>query len=184
MLSLSLTACTSDHGRGATPQPSVERFTPLNQLKSINFDEGFPAPEDFPAGNSKAIGEVQKGPHHLIAYIKNGSCGLLVTDATKPERSSINITSAWPKTDSEGTERYPAGPYSFTSGAGANEPETWASLYCSKTAMVITYSSQGHDAASHQQGNTSTKEDRQGSSPLTVAIGSPEAREKILGPAT
>jgi hypothetical protein len=176
VLALSLTACASDGERGVASQPSGGQFIPLSRLKAVNLDKDFSAAEDLFTGTPKVLGEIRKGPRRLVAYIEEGSCGLLVTDASNPERALINITSAWPKAASEGSNRYPVGPYSFTSGAGANKSETWASLYCSKTAMVINYSSQGNSVSSHHKGNVSTKE----TSPLTMVIGSPEAREKVL----
>ncbi|MER5782504.1 hypothetical protein ABT104_12375 [Streptomyces mobaraensis] len=178
---LSLTACTADgDGAAGHPSPSVEAFTPLRQLKPVDVGEGFPAPEESPTGSAKVVGTVRKGSHRLVAYTKEGVCGLVVSDAKEPYRPLIDITSAWPTTDTDGSGRYPAGPYGFVSGAGADGSGTWASLYCGKAAMVIDYSSQERAAATHRSGNVSAKEGRREASSLTVVIGSEEVREKVL----
>ncbi|MBH1938951.1 hypothetical protein I5Q34_32620 [Streptomyces sp. AV19] len=180
-LALSLTACTMGGERGAIPESSAEQLIPLGRLKSIDLSGDLPAAEEFPESKPpKAVGELRKGPRRLIAYTQEGSCGLLVADAANSKQSLIDITSAWPKNDSEGSKRYPAGPYSFTSGAGSSESETWASLYCSKAAMVIEYSSKEHAPASDQKGSVSTKAHQGDSDSLTVVIGSPEVRKTIL----
>ncbi|GHI08206.1 hypothetical protein Scel_65270 [Streptomyces cellostaticus] len=182
-LSLSCIACTSGGGSGTGHESSADQFTHLSQLKSIDSrEERLIADDEFPPEPKapKVIGELRKGSYRLIAYIQGDSCGFLVADAKSSERSLIHITSAWPRKDSEGSENYPAGPYSIASGAGASGSRAWVSLACSKSAMVIDYSSRDRGSTSDQRGNVSIKEHRNDPGNLTVIIGSREARERIL----
>ena len=183
ILSLSCMACTSGGGSGDAPESSADQFRHLSQLKSIDSnEEQIIAADEFPPQSQtpKVIGEVRKGPYRLIAYIQGGSCGFRVTDATNSKRSLIHITSAWPRNDSEGSSSYPAGPYSFASAAGASGSTEWVSLACSKSSMVIDYSSHDRGSTSGRRGNVSIKEHRNNPGNLTVIIGSREARERIL----
>lgn len=181
-LSLSCIACTSGGG-GAGHESSADQFKHLSQLKSIDSrEERLISDDEFPRQSKapKVIGEVRKGSYRLIAYIQGDSCGFLVADAKTSERSLIHITSAWPRNDSEGSANYPAGPYSIASGAGVSGSRTWVSAACSKSAMVIDYSSRDRGSTSDQRGNVSIKEHRNDPGTLTVIIGSREVREKIL----
>jgi hypothetical protein len=182
-LSLSCVACTSGGGNEAAHDSSASQFAHLSQLRSIDAaEEQIIAADEFPPESHapKVIGEVRKGSYRLIAYIQGGSCGLRVADATNSKRSLLHITSAWPGNDSGGSVKYPAGPYSFASAEGASGSGTWASLGCSKSAMVIDYQSRTPGAVSDQQGNVSVKEHPKDPGALTVIIGPREARERIL----
>ncbi|MEU2717834.1 hypothetical protein [Streptomyces sp. NPDC007205] len=155
----------------------------MSQLKSIDSnEERIIAADEFPSESRppKVIGEVRASSYHLVAYIQGDSCGLRVADTKDSKKSLIQITSAWPRNSSEGNLSYPAGPYSFASAAGANGSGLWASLACSKSAMVIDYSSQDHGSASDQRGNVSINERHNDVGKLAVIIGSQEARERIL----
>lgn len=182
-LSLSCVACTSGGGNKATHDSSAGQFAHLSQLKSIDANEGrLIAADEFPSESHtpKVIGELRKGSYRLIAYIQGDSCGLRVADAMNSKRSLIHVTSAWPENDSGGSTKYPAGPYSFASVEATSGSGTWASLGCSKSAMVIDYSSRDRGSASDQRGNVSFKERPKDPGNLTVIIGPREAREKIL----
>ncbi|MEU3030343.1 hypothetical protein ACPCBC_24460 [Streptomyces incarnatus] len=182
-LSLSCVACTSGGGNGKTHEPSANQFPRLNQLKSVDAaEERNIAADEFPSEPHapKVISEVRKGSYRLIAYVQGDSCGLRVADTSTPERALLHVTSAWPANDSDGSTKYPAGPYSFASAGGASGSGTWASLGCSKSAMVIDYSSRTHGSVSDRRGDVSVKEHPKDPGSLTVVIGSREAREKIL----
>lgn len=182
-LPLLCVACTSGSGDGATHEPSAAQFTHLSRLDSIDeTEEKIIAAGEFPSNSHtpKVIGEVRKDSFRLIAYIQGDSCGLRVTDAMNPKRSFLHITSAWPENDSSGSAKYPAGPYHFASAQGASGSAMWASLGCSKSAMVIDYSSRARGSASDQRGNVSVKEHSKNPEALTVVIGPREVREEIL----
>ncbi|MFF5439685.1 hypothetical protein [Streptomyces achromogenes] len=181
-LSLACVACTSGGGSVAAHESASNRFVHLTQLKSVDSnEEKFITADEFPptSGSPKVIGELRKGNYRLIAYVQGDSCGLRVAETTKPEHSLLHITSAWPRKDSEGSASYPAGPYSFASAAGANGSKLWASLACSKSAMVIEYSAPEPGAVSDQRGNVSIEEQHKTSGSLAVIVGSREARERI-----
>lgn len=182
-LSLACVACTSGGGSGFTHELPARQFKHLNQFKSIDSnEERLISADEFPAKSQtpKVIGEIRKGPYRLIAYIQGDACGLRVADVTNSSRSLIHITAAWPRSDSEGSASYPAGPYNSASAAGVNGSRTWASLRCSNSAMVIDYSSPDHGSASDRRGNISIKERHKNLGALTVIVGSRAARESIL----
>ncbi|MFH8339819.1 hypothetical protein [Streptomyces sp. AM6-12] len=182
-LLLSCVACTSGGGDGKTHESSVDQFPRLNQLKSVDASEAQNiAADEFPSDPHvpKVIGEVRKGPYRLIAYIQGDSCGLRVTDASDPKRALLHVTSAWPANDSDGSAKYPAGPYSFASAGGASGSDTWASLGCGKSAMVIGYSSRTYGPVSDQRGDVSVKKNSEDPVALMVVIGPRGVREKIL----
>lgn len=182
-LALSCVACTSGGGNGTPHESSTGKFAHLSQLKSIDAAEAqIIAADEFPSNSHapKVIGEVRKGSYRLIAYIQGDSCGLRVTDATSSKRSLLNITSAWPGNDSGGSAKYPAGPYNFASAQSDSGSGSWASLGCSKSAMVIEYWSRTSGSASDQRGNVSVKEPPKDPGALTVVIGPRETRERIL----
>ncbi|GGV16014.1 hypothetical protein GCM10010260_64230 [Streptomyces filipinensis] len=182
-LSLSCVACTSGGGSGFAHESPSGQFAQLSRLKSIDSsEEQLITADEFPRKSQKpkVIGEVREGSYRLIAYIQGEFCGLRVAEAENSERSLIHVTSAWPRSDSEESTPYPAGPYSFASAAGSDGSRMWASLGCSKLAMVINYSSQDHGPASDQRGDVSIKKHREDPATLDVVIGSREARARIL----
>ncbi|MGW3205170.1 hypothetical protein [Streptomyces sp. NPDC001135] len=181
-LSFSCVGCMGG-SEGITHESSPDQFTPLSQLKSVDSnEERIISANEFPPKSRppKVVGEVRESSYRLVAYIQGDSCGLRVGDAKNSTRSLIHVTSAWPKNNSEGTASYPAGPYSFASAAGASGSGLWVSLACSKSAMVIDYSSRDHASASGQRGNVSIAERRNDAGKIAVIIGSPEVRERIL----
>ncbi|MFE2529323.1 hypothetical protein ACFXEL_34425 [Streptomyces sp. NPDC059382] len=131
---IALTAgCESGRSPDGNSSPSGERNIPLTELHSISVDGD-------PLGDLKdrpqILSEVQYGDVRLIAYATSDSCGIVTTQKSDPQHSDIHLVSKWPS-DGQGTAPYPAGPYNSASGNGS--AKAWASLLCSKDAMVIEY---------------------------------------------
>ncbi|GAA3163000.1 MULTISPECIES: hypothetical protein [Streptomyces] len=180
-LSVFCVACTTQGGGSPSPTNSPAKYTPVNQLKSINL-EGDPLSVTEISGaheSPKGVGEVRAGIYRIIPYTEENSCGLLVTDAKAPERPFINLVSKWPHSDSEGSRRYAAGPYNFTSGSGANGSHSHASIYCSKSAMVIEFRSAENVMTSGRQGHISLKKRHSNAEPVIVIAGSDDARKTV-----
>ncbi|WP_405744239.1 hypothetical protein OG422_20715 [Streptomyces sp. NBC_01525] len=183
-LSVFCVACTMQGGGGGgstSPANSPAKFAPINQLTAINL-EGDPlsateisSTHDAP----KAVGEVQAGTYRVISYTEENACGLLVIDAKNPKRPFINLVSEWPRSDSEGSRRYAAGPYNFTSGAGANGSHSQASIYCSKSAMVIEFRPGENATVTGKKGHISLKKRHSNTEPVVMIAGSDDARKIV-----
>ncbi|WP_407842145.1 hypothetical protein ACE1OC_43120 (plasmid) [Streptomyces sp. DSM 116496] len=131
---IALTAgCDSAKSPDGNSAPSGERNIPLTELSSISVDSD-------PLGDlkerPKILSEVQYGDVRLIAYATSDSCGIVTTPKNDPQHSDIHLVSKWPA-PGQGAAPYPAGPYNSASGNGSGK--AWASLLCSKDAMVIEY---------------------------------------------
>lgn len=131
---IALTAgCDSGQSPDGNSTPSGERHIPLTELNSISVDGD-------PLGDLRdrphVLSEVQYGDVRLIAYATSDSCGIVTTPKSDPQHSDIHLVSKWPS-PGQGTAPYPAGPYNSASGNGS--AKAWASLLCSKDAMVIEY---------------------------------------------
>ncbi|MEV6777622.1 hypothetical protein [Streptomyces syringium] len=114
----------------------------------------------------------------IVAYTEKDSCGIFIPDRKSPEKAPLELISGWPKNHAEGSHRYPAGPYNFASAPSGSG--LFASLSCSRNAMVIELSAPGSKAVSGLRGatDTTTTTDKPGS--LYAVIASRPVREDII----
>ncbi|MGI5485165.1 hypothetical protein [Streptomyces lavendofoliae] len=181
LLALCTGCSTGGANSTAIPDPLESGFTPLTRLGEINVSGDIFSDVDK-SGKSKprVLGEIQKGNHRIIAYVQEEACGLIAVPETNPQSSSVHLTVKWPERSSEGSSKYSGGPYSLASAAGSDDLGSWASLACSRNAMVIEYSSRAKAPSTRPSGNVSAQ-DKAGSPPtLTMVIGSPAARGELL----
>lgn len=166
--------CDSGKAPDGDSNPSSAHEIPLTGLKKISVT-------DDPLGDLKdrpqILSEVQYGDGRLIAFVTSDSCGIVTTSKDDPQRNDIHLVSKWPS-DRQGADIHPSGPYTSVSGNGS--AKAWASLLCSKGAMVIEYTLGGagsdlgriHGEATAAQlpGNRATSR---------IIIGDPATRQRI-----
>ncbi|MER5763887.1 hypothetical protein [Streptomyces sp. NPDC002082] len=164
-------ACDSEK----TPDgESAPRSIPLTELKkiSVNVD-----PLGELKGQPHIVSEVQYGDGRLIAYVTSDSCGIVTTSKNDPRRNDIHLVSKWPS-GGRGTEPLPAGPYNNASGNGSGK--AWASLLCSKNAMVIEYTADGASSGLGQIRGEATATQLPGKQAVSrIIIGDPGTRQQI-----
>lgn len=174
-----LISCAGCSGSSNGSPPG--QFTQLKNLDPINVSGDVFADIEFEGSQQpRVVGEVRKGKYRIIAYTQGESCGVVAVSADDPKVSSVHLDSQWSKESSNSAQKYPAGPYSFTSGAGSRDPGAWTSLACSKNAMVIEYASRETEPASTPRGSLSIEEKAGKPPTLTMVVGSEKARSKIL----
>ncbi|WP_405827363.1 hypothetical protein [Streptomyces sp. NBC_00105] len=168
-----LAGCESGgHPDGETSRNGIH-FTPLVKLEAIPVADD--PLTDIPTP-VKILSELQYGQNRLIAYVNSDSCGILVTSKGDPKVNQIHLVSKWPA-DGEGSNRYPAGPYSSASAPGG--PKIWASLLCSRNAMVIEYASGEDGAPEHARGQVAVTQTANSPATSRIAIGDPQTRKQI-----
>ncbi|MGW6786343.1 hypothetical protein [Streptomyces sp. NPDC054987] len=153
--------------------------TPLTEL------EGLPAagdPTAEAAGPVKVLSELQYGRSRLTAYVTAGSCGFIAAPtapkddpAAPPRGGRLHLVSSWPA-EGEGGDMYPVGPYNSASGGGA--PKTWASVSCSKGAMVVEYVAGETGAPEHVRGHATVT--RTAPATLRIIVGDRATRQQIV----
>ncbi|MER6316447.1 hypothetical protein ABT237_22125 [Streptomyces sp. NPDC001581] len=167
-----LAGCESGGHLNGETSPNGINFTPLVELEAIPVDDdpltGIPGP-------AKILSELQYGQNRLIAYTNSDSCGILATSKGDPKVNRIHLVSKWPA-DGQGSNSYPAGPYNSSSGTG--DPKIWASLLCSKNAMVIEYAS-GEGAPEHARGQVTVTQATNSPATSRITIGNPQTRKQI-----
>ncbi|MFE3560508.1 hypothetical protein ACFXKW_37510 [Streptomyces sp. NPDC059193] len=149
------------------------RLAALSELESISV-AGDPLADI--AGPVKIISELQYGRSRLIAYVNSDSCGILATSKDDANANRIHLVSKWPA-HGEGSDNYPAGPYNSASGAG--DAQTWASLLCSKNAMVLEYASAEGGAPEQTRGPVTVAQVANSPATTRIIVGDAEARKQI-----
>ncbi|MEV7442819.1 hypothetical protein AB0O22_16955 [Streptomyces sp. NPDC091204] len=167
-----LTGCESGSHPDGETSPSGIHFTPLAELEVIPVSAD---PLSDTPGPVKILSELQYGQNRLIAYTNSDSCGLLATSKGDPKVNRIHLVSKWPA-DGQGSNSYPAGPYNSASGTGG--PKIWASLLCSKNAMVIEYAS-GEGAPEHARGQVTVTQAADSPATSRITIGDSQTRKQI-----
>ncbi|MFJ9646534.1 hypothetical protein [Streptomyces sp. NPDC101206] len=108
--------------------------------------------------------------------MNNESCGILAHAIKDPKANRIHLVSRWPN-EGQGSNSYPAGPYNNASGASG--PKTWASLMCSKNAMVIEYVSGEPNAPAAARGPISTTQISNNPPTTRIIVGEAGLRKQI-----
>ncbi|MFD6181265.1 hypothetical protein [Streptomyces goshikiensis] len=172
---LALTVGCKSEGGGLDPA-SPSRGTPGSQLTELGAISVADDPLTDMEGKIKILSEIEYENSRLIAYVNGSSCGVAVTLNGSSKEKQIHLVSKWPAT-AEGNNSYPAGPYNSASGAGS--PKAWASMLCSKNAMVIEYSS-GDDAnPAHSRGQVTVLRATGSPAKTRIIIGDSETRRQI-----
>lgn len=166
--------CNSEKTHDGDSTPSSAHEIPLTGLKKISVT-------DDPLGDLKdrpqILSEVQYGDGRLIAYVTSDSCGIVTTSKNAPQHNDIHLVSKWPSAG-QGTDPFPAGPYNSASGNGS--AKAWASLLCSKDAMVIEYTLDGASGSIGQIRGEATATQLPGKRAASrIVIGDPATRQQI-----
>ncbi|MEV6681941.1 hypothetical protein AB0N09_34470 [Streptomyces erythrochromogenes] len=158
---------------GCKPASIDARRTPLAELKAIPV-------VDAPLGDAedpvRILAEVRYRQSRLIAYVNGDSCGIVATSEEHSEKQHIHLMSKWPA-GGEGTADYPAGPYNSASTAGG--PAAWASMLCSKNAMVIEYTSEQDDGPELTRGQVTVTQERNTPPSSRIVIAGAGTRRQI-----
>ncbi|NXY94629.1 hypothetical protein HYE82_09530 [Streptomyces sp. BR123] len=94
-------------------------------------------------GGVKILSDVQYGQSRVLGYVNKESCGILAHARNDPKENRIHLVAHWPDaghgsaSHPPGLSSRPGGPYHAVSGGSG--PKAWASLMCSRNAMVISY---------------------------------------------
>ncbi|WP_141754148.1 hypothetical protein [Streptomyces subrutilus] len=168
-----LVGCESGGGPDMGTSSDGTQPAALNELDSISV-AGDPLADI--AGPVKIISELQYGQSRLIAYVNGDSCGILATSKGDVNVNRIHLVSKWPARG-EGTNNYPAGPYNSASGAG--DPQSWASLLCSKNAMVFEYASGEGGAPEQARGPVTATQVADRPATTRIVVGDAEVRKQI-----
>ncbi len=172
-LALLLAGCNgSGSADTESPSPSM-RFTPLTELSSISIS-GDPLAEV--QGVVKILAELQYNQSRLIAYANSDSCGILSVADSEPRGNRIHLVTKWPA-EGEGTNAYAAGPYNSASAAGGTM--TWASVLCSKNAMVIEYTPGEDGGPKQSRGQVAVTAVPNTPGTSRIVVGDPGARRQI-----
>ncbi|MFB6513103.1 hypothetical protein ACFCXF_14435 [Streptomyces virginiae] len=176
-LILLVTGCEGS-GSPDPESPSVgTRVSPLAELNPISV-AGDPLAEV--QGAVKILAELQYTQSRLIAYANSDSCGILVLADNESKGKRIHLVSKWPA-EGEGSNVYPAGPYNSASGAGGTG--TWASVLCSRNAMVIEYAPGEEGGPKESRGQVAVTSVPNDPGTSRIIVGDPGARQQIEGKA-
>ncbi|WP_404961852.1 hypothetical protein [Streptomyces sp. 147326] len=170
---LLLAGCESTGGSDGESPVRGTHLTPLVELEAVPVVGD---PLDDVAGPVKILSELQYGHHRLIAYVNGDSCGVLATSKGESKANSLHLVSKWPA-GGEGSNVYPAGPYSSASSAGG--ANIWAFFLCSKNAMVIEYSSGEDGVPERARGPVTVAQVTDSPATSRITVGDPEARRQI-----
>ncbi|MCX5129316.1 hypothetical protein [Streptomyces sp. NBC_00347] len=164
-------ACDSEKTADGESVPRSVQLTELKKI-SVNVD-----PLGELKGQPQMVSEVQYGDGRLIAYVTSDSCGIVTTSNSDPRRNDIHLVSKWPS-GGRGTDTLSAGPYNNASGNGSGK--AWASLLCSKDAMVIEYTPDGASSSLGQIRGEATVTQLPGKQAVSrIIIGDPGTRQQI-----
>ncbi|GAA1554171.1 hypothetical protein [Streptomyces globosus] len=172
-LALFLVGCQGGKEADGRPTSSSPPTTRLTDLETINVD-GDPLAE-MP-GSAKILSDLQYGQNRILAYTNNESCGILAHAISDPKANRIHLVSRWPN-EGQGSNSYPAGPYNTVSGASG--PKIWASLMCSKNAMVIEYVSGEPSAPATARGPITTTQISNHPATTQIIVGEAGLRKQI-----
>ncbi|MFB7176867.1 hypothetical protein ACFCYI_04060 [Streptomyces sp. NPDC056257] len=168
-----IAGCESGAHPGGEESSNGSHFTPLTELESIPVADD---PLTDISSPVKILSELQYGQNRLIAYVNTDSCGILATSKEDPKANRIHLVSKQPA-EGEGSNSYPAGPYNSASGTGG--PKIWASLLCSKNAMVIEYTSDEQGAPEHARGQVTVTQATNSPATSRITIGDSQTRKQI-----
>ncbi|MCL8013802.1 hypothetical protein [Streptomyces sp. AS02] len=180
-LGLACSACTTTDK--ATENPSSSP-TDAELLKLPTVDvtgDPFSELDVTPHEPSRrVIGEVHAGSERVILYTEGKKCGVVAFPSGADRKPSLQLLTAWPKNDNEGSSRLPFGPYMRTSGSGSGSTPAWAELSCSQKALVVNYSSPDASKNTKLTGSLSVSHSNDDKS-ISIVVSAEEAnRKKIL----
>ncbi|MEU3047220.1 hypothetical protein ABZ705_11980 [Streptomyces sp. NPDC006984] len=167
-----LTGCVSSGGPHEPYPSTAHHATPLARLEPIPLG-GTPPPED--AGRLTFLAELSFPHSRLVAYVTEDTCGLL-TDPGGSAEGGNRLESGFPG-EGQGSDRYPGGPYGTVSGADSSG--RWASLTCSRNAMVIDYVSGDAEAPGRTRGHATLTEVADNPATTRIVVGDTGLRERI-----
>ncbi|MFF1561885.1 hypothetical protein [Streptomyces sp. NPDC058279] len=170
---IALTVGCQNESSHESPPSNEAQNTPLIKLETIHVADD---PLNESRGLVKMLSEINYGQTRLIAYANGDSCGIIVTPKSDSTEQRLHLVSKWPA-KSGGGNSYPAGPYNSVSGAGGEK--IWASLMCSKNAMVIDYTSGQNDGPDQIRGQVDVTQVSNSPSTSRIIIGDPEVRKQI-----
>ncbi|MFJ8078974.1 hypothetical protein ACIQ7Q_34845 [Streptomyces sp. NPDC096176] len=173
---LALTGCTNGPSE-PPPAESSDRLIPLSEIDPISVADDPLAEHDdsLTGGSPKFLAEVKSGTQRILMYANKTSCGFLTIPHADRPAIGIHLISQWPS-EREGNSPYPAGPYNSSSGSDSSR--TWASLACSRNAMVIEYTG-SLDTDAESRGNVSVTRAADPRAASLIVVGSQEVREMI-----
>ncbi|MFJ7166265.1 hypothetical protein ACIQUV_12250 [Streptomyces globosus] len=172
-LALLLVGCQGGKEANGRPTSSSPPATRLTDLETIDVD-GDPLAEV--PGSIKMLSDLHYGRNRILTYANNESCGILAHAIGDPKVNRIHLVSRWPN-ERQGSNSYPAGPYNTVSGASG--PKIWASLMCSKNAMVIEYVSGEPSAPATTRGPISTTQISNHPVTTQIIVGEAGLRKQI-----
>ncbi|GGW25340.1 hypothetical protein GCM10010381_06120 [Streptomyces xantholiticus] len=170
------TGCTSEPS-GTPPAQSSDRLVPLSKMDPISVADDPLAEHDdsLTGGSPKFLAEVKSGSQRILMYANKTSCGFLTIPHADPPAIGLHLISQWPS-EREGNSHYPAGPYNSSSGSDSSK--AWASLACSRNAMVIEYTG-SLDTAAETRGSVSITRAPDRRSGSLIVVGDQEVRKRI-----
>ncbi|PJT48774.1 hypothetical protein CWI85_20800 [Streptomyces albidoflavus] len=129
----------------------------------------------------RIIGEVIADGERIILYTQGRKCGLVALPEKEAEAGqvSLQLLSAWPKAEGEGSGVLPGGPYMRTSGYGSGEDRAWAELSCGKDVAAVRYLPAGAAEGVRHEGAVSVRVSGTDGR-LSIAAGSAANRSKVL----
>jgi hypothetical protein len=172
-----LAGCTSNTPSKKPPTKSGDHLVPLSGIKVINV-AGDPLKDEsdsVPGGTPKFLAEIRSESQRMLMYVNSDSCGFFATPRDS-QTIDIHLISQWPD-EGEGNTRYPAGPYNTSSGSGSSK--AWASLACSRNAMVIEYTGP-LDTAATTRGDISITRSPDRPSTSLIVVGDQHVRKMIM----
>ncbi|MDC0773146.1 hypothetical protein [Streptomyces sp. HD] len=179
-LGLVCSACTTPDTAAESPSSPPEKAE-LLKLPTVDvtgdpFSELDVTPHE---PRRRVIGEVDAGSERVILYTEGRKCGLVAFPADARQKPSLQLLTAWPKNDGEGSSRLPFGPYMTASGHGSGDTPAWVELSCSRQALVVNYSPSKADQEIKHKGSLSVSRANDDKS-LSIVVSEEANRKKIL----
>lgn len=176
-LVICLAGCTGNTPPKESPAKSFDHLVPLSRIKVISV-AGDPLEDEsdsVPGGTPKFLAEVRSDSRRMLMYVNSDSCGFFAIPHDS-QTIDMHLISQWPG-KGEGNTRYPAGPYNTSSGSGSSK--AWASLACSRNAMVIEYTGP-LDTAATTRGDISITRSPDRPSTSLIVVGDQHVRKMIM----
>ncbi|MFG2196013.1 hypothetical protein [Streptomyces sp. NPDC048639] len=139
-------------------------------------------PVDIDSGEEqRVLGEVSRGKEHIVAYTEGDKCGMHLVPADPSGQAGSDTLAAWPTDEPADSSGLPLGPYSVdsTSSYGHNKA-SWATLRCSKDAIVIEYGSDVNTPVTGMRGSVSTVTPDKSRNDVTIVVAESRDRLRIL----
>nr|MDT0518871.1 hypothetical protein [Streptomyces sp. DSM 41633] len=172
-LVLLLAGCES---AGVPDGESSSNGAPVTQLVEMEALPVVDDPLSDVAGPVRILAELQYGEDRLIAYVNGDGCGIRATSKGASTANPIHLVSKWP-VGGDGSTSYPLGPYN--SASSAEGAKIWATLLCSRNAMVIEYSSGGEGVPERARGPVTVARVADSPAASRITVGDPGARRQI-----